>query len=158
MTPKLTQISQELADQVENLFPDWLKYAAFFNPECGTEDDSRSLCLQVPSPSDSQCWLSIVDRCDCIEVAFSDGQPPGPAEKQFGDCRDGFHKACVENALQFVKEIVADEVVVVRERRPWLLGGGSTGTGFTTTNELNDDQHKITRIRSWQGSLSWDEI
>ena len=71
----LTELSEILWREVFTRFPEWQEYAEIVESEAS--NDLKSLYVRVQSPADEQSYLSILERDDCIEVSFSDGDPRG---------------------------------------------------------------------------------
>src|SRR5215210_4592596 len=88
----LTQLSEILWRQLFTRFPEWQEYAEIVESEA--TDDYQNLYVRVNSPADDESYLSILERVDCIEVSFSDGDPPGGAESQV-ICEKGSERQCV---------------------------------------------------------------
>jgi hypothetical protein len=89
--------------------------------ESEASDDLESLYVRVYSPADEQGYLSILERDDCIEIGFSDRDPPGGAENQIL-CEEGSESLGVAAAIEYVQEIIDEKVVIGRERSTWLTG------------------------------------
>lgn len=71
-------------------------------------------CYMVP-PTHPTHRLYIVTRYNAVEVRYDDGEPPGPAERLFADL-DEDPAGVAAGVVEFVRDIIVGNVVVVRER------------------------------------------
>ena len=150
----LTELSEILWRRLFARFPEWQEYAEIVESEAS--DDLKSLYVRVHSPADEQSYLSILERADCIEVSFSDGDPPGGAESQI-ICEEESESSCVEAALEFIKEIIDEKVVIGRERSTWLTGHKPLPPQFIASREIEGKRRELVSVRSWKGQFAWEQ-
>ena len=153
-TESLTELSSVLWRQVFTRFPEWQEYAEIVESEAS--NDLESLYVRVRSSADEQSYLSILERGDCIEVSFSDGHPPGGAESLI-ICDEGLESSCVEAALEFIREIIDEKVVIWRERSTWLTGHKPLPPQFIASTEIEAKRGRVVSIRSWKGRYNWEQ-
>jgi len=60
--------------------------------------------------------VDVIQRANTFEVAYSDGLPPGPAERLFVFGGSGQRREAVEALVAFLEGLFAGRVVVYRER------------------------------------------
>ena len=142
----LTPLSRILSEKFNDAFPEWAQYVEMVKSEGG--DSEKSLDVRIPSLIDGR-YISIRERGDCIEVCFSDGRPPGGAERLL-ICERGTEMQCVAASIQLMKEIVDEELVIVRERSSPLLGGNALPPTFVTSNEILRRKRPLSVV-SWRG-------
>jgi hypothetical protein len=152
--PSFTELSKVLISQLLVQFPEWQKYieiakSDFNNGKCS------SLYVEIPSPTDENCFLSILDRDDCIEVGFYDGNSPGPAEKQI-ICQQGSEVKDVAESIDFIKEILEENFVVGREYLYWHFGNKPAPPQFIETTKLEEKRKNLVRVRSWNSKYNWE--
>lgn len=77
--------------------------------------------MDIPSPSNAG-RLGVLYRTDCIEVSFSVAETRGPAEQQILINDDDDVAIAVADTVDFLRDIVADRVVVdvLRCRLLWF--------------------------------------
>jgi hypothetical protein len=150
----LTELSEILWRQVFTRFPEWQDHAESVESE--TSDDLKSLYVRVHSPADEKCYLSILERDDCIEVSFSDGDPPGGAERLIV-CEEGAESLCVAAVIEFIQEIINEEVVIGRERSTWLTGYKPSPPQFIASTEIEGKRKRLVSVGSWKGSYNWTQ-
>ena len=150
----LTELSEILWRQLFTRFPEWQQYAEIVESEAS--DDLKSLYVQVQSPADEQSYLSILERDDCIEVSFSDGDPPGGAERQIV-CEEGSERLCVEAVMKLIEEIIDEKSVIGRERSTWLTGHKPLPPQFIPSAEIQAKRERLVSVRSWKGTYNWEQ-
>jgi hypothetical protein len=151
----LTKLSEILWREVFTRFPEWQEYAEIVESEAS--DDYKSLYVRVNSPADDESHLSILERDDCIEVSFSDGDPPGGSERQMV-CEEGSEGLCVEAVMGFIQEIVEEKVVIGRERSSWLSGREPLPPRFVASTELERKGKRLVNVRSWKGRYNGEQV
>jgi hypothetical protein len=151
----LTELSEILWLQVFIRFPEWQEYAAIVDSEAN--GNYKRLYLRVHSPADDESYLSILERDDCIEVSFSDGDPPGGAERQMV-CEEGSESLCVGAVIDFIQEIIDEKVVIGRERSSWLSGHKPLPPQFIATTEIEANRKRLVSVRSWKGRYNWEQV
>jgi hypothetical protein len=144
----LTELSEILWRQLFTRFPAWQEYAEIVESEAN--DDNKSLYVRVHAPADERSYLSILERLDCIEVSFSDGDPPGGAERQV-IYEKGLERQCVEAVVEFIQGIIDEKVVIGRERSSWLTGHKPLPPRFITSTEIGAMRRRLVSVRSWKG-------
>src|SRR5829696_8958729 len=144
----LTELSEILWRRLFTRFPEWQEYAEIVESEAS--DDLKSVHVRVQSPADEQSYLSILERGDCIEVGFSDGDPPGGAESLI-ICEEGSESLCVESAIEFVQDIIDEKIVIRRERSTWLTGHKPLPPQFIASTEIEAKRRSLVSARSWKG-------
>jgi hypothetical protein len=150
----LTELSEILWRQLFIRFPEWQEYAEIVESEAS--DDYKSLYVRVTSPADRESYLSILERDDCIEVSFSDGEPPGGAERQMV-CEEGSESLCVEAVIEFIHEIMDEKVVIGRERSSWQSGHKPLPPQFIATTELEGKRRHCGRRDAPQPSYALEK-
>ena len=150
----LTELSEILWRQVFTRFPEWQEYAEIVESEAG--DDYKSLYMRIHSPVDDESYLSILERVDCIEVSFSDGDPPGGAERQIV-CEEGSENLCVEAVIDFIEEIMDEKVVIGRGRSSWFTGHKPLPPQFIASTEIEAKRKSLIGVRSWKGRYDWEQ-
>ena len=80
------------------------------------EADPGSVVLRFSHPRRRERQLRIVQRGNALEVTYSDGSPPGPAESLFVFRDDIERRAAIEAALEFVGGFFSGAIVAYRER------------------------------------------
>jgi hypothetical protein len=150
----LTELSEILWRQVFTRFPEWQEYAELVDSEAS--DDYKSLYLRVHSAADDESYLSILEREDCIEVSFSDGDRPGGAEIQMV-CEEGSENPCVGAIIDFIQEIIDEKVVIGRERSSWLTGHKPLPPQILPSTEIEGKKKRLVRVRSWKGRYNWEQ-
>jgi hypothetical protein len=151
----LTELSEMLRQHVFTRFPEWRDLAEIVGSEAS--DDLKSLYVRVYSPADEQSYLSILERGDCIEVSFSDGDPPGGAEIQL-ICEQGAERFCVEAVIEFIQEIIDEKVVIGRERSVWLTGHKPLPPQFIASTEIEAKRRRLVSVHSWKGRYNWEQL
>ena len=149
----LSALSEILWRQVFTRFPEWQEYAEIVDSEAG--GNYKSLYLRVHSPAD-ESYLSILERDDCIEVSFSDGDPPGGAERQMV-CEEGSESLCVGAVIDFIQEIIDEKVVIGRERSSWLTRHKPLPPHFIATTEIEANRKWLVSVSSWKGRYNWEQ-
>src|SRR5215210_7177317 len=150
----LTELSEILWRRLFTRFPEWQEYAEIVESEAS--DDLKSLYVRVYSPADEQSYLSILERGDCIEVSFGDGDPPGGTERQI-ICEEGSESLCVESVIEFIREIIDEKVVIGRERSTWLTGHKPLPPQFLASREIEGKRRRLLSTRSWKGRYDWEQ-
>jgi hypothetical protein len=150
----LTEVSGILWRHLFTRFPEWQDLAEIVESE--TSGDYKSLYLQVYSPADEKSYLSILERADCIEVSFSDGDPPGGAESQI-ICEEGSESLCVEAVIDFIQEIIDEKVVIGRERSSRLTGHKPLPPQFISSTEIEAKRRRLLSVRSWKGQFDREQ-
>jgi hypothetical protein len=140
----LTEFSKILYRELLAVFPEWQNHTEIVVSDY--DINQKSLCLQIPSPANDHCFLSVLERGDCIEVGFSDGNPSTAAEKQLGG--EEFSDA-VEGAIEFIREIVDEKVLIAQNHRSW-----SENKLLSFINRAEIEKKKFARIYSWRGNFS----
>ncbi|HEX8737073.1 MAG TPA: hypothetical protein VF721_17205 [Pyrinomonadaceae bacterium] len=146
----LTELSKILDRKLFASFPEWEKYAEFDDAEYDV--NQKSLGLKIPSPATDRHFLLILERGDCIEVSFHDGNLGMIAERQMmcGQNNDNF---CVEAAIEFLEEIVSEKVLIAKNHSSWLSRLiESKSLSFIKPAEI--EEKKFARIYSWQGNFN----
>jgi hypothetical protein len=82
-------------------------------------DDESSLRAAIPVPGRGGHLLTFRCESNSIEVGYDDGLPPGPATQLFVFEPDELEDAIGEAVAGFVEELMAENIVVVREALPW---------------------------------------
>jgi hypothetical protein len=150
----ITELSAILWRHLFTRFPEWQEYAEIVESEAS--DELNSLYVRVYSPADEKSYLSIIERADCIEVSFSDGDPPGGAESQI-ICEEESESSCVEAALELIQEIIDEKVVIGRERSTWLTGHKPLSPQFIVSREIVGKRRRLVSVRSWKGHFDWEQ-
>ena len=150
----LTELSEILSWQVFTRFPEWQQYAEIVESEAS--DNYKSLYLRVYSPADRESYLSISESDDCIEVSFSDGDPPGGAERQIV-CEEGSERLCVEAVMKLIEEIIDEKSVIGRERSSWLSGHKPLPPQFIPSAEIHAKRERLVSVRFWKGTYNWEQ-
>jgi len=151
-TESLTELSSVLWRQLFIRFPEWHEYAEIVESEAS--DDYKSLYVRIRAPADGESYLLILERDDCIEVSFSDGAPPGGAERQIV-CEQGSESLCVEAVIEFIQEIIDEKIVIGRERSSWLSGHKPLPPQFMASTEIEANRKMLVSVRSWKGKYDW---
>ena len=155
-TESLTHLSKILWQQLSAQFPKWQRYAETVEVEYETNGaDNQRLYVRVASPADEKCYLSVLERGDCIEISFSDGKPPGGAEAQI-ICDGGAEDSGVEAAIEFIQKIVDERIVIGRGRSLWFTGFIPSSPSFMEADEVEGKRKKLVSVRSWKGNYNWD--
>jgi hypothetical protein len=149
-----TDLSEILWRHLFTRFPEWQDHAQFVESEAS--DDLESLYVRVYSPADEQSYLSILERDDCIEISFSDGVPPGGAERQIV-CEEGSESLCVAAAIEYVQEIIDEKVVIGRERSTRLTEHKTLLPQFIASSEIEAKRRRLVSVRSWKGRYNWEQ-
>jgi hypothetical protein len=143
----LTELSRILYEQLFTSFPDWEKYAEFSIGENDTE--KQSLYVVIPSPANENHCILIEERGDCIEIAYSNGNPQMNAERQLMGTKDIF---CVENAIEFIEEVIDEKIVVGQDRGFRIVGNKLLPLRFMSLEEAKDK--RPVNVYSWQGNFN----
>jgi hypothetical protein len=122
-----TDLSEILWRHLFTRFPEWQDHALY---------------VRVYSPADEQSYLSILARDDCIEISFSDGVPPGGAERQIV-CEEGSESLCVAAAIEYVQEIIDEKVVIGRERSTRLTEHKTLLPQFIASSEIEAKRRRL---------------
>jgi len=141
----LTTLSMILLQILEDRFPEWEPFMEAVESE--SENDKRCLDFRIPAPSDDGRFISVRERGDCIEVGFSDGEPPGGTERLLIGDR-GEERLLVEAAIEFVEQIIDEKIFIGREAS-WLWHSAMPPT-FMTAEEL--PRKKLLKVVSWHGT------
>jgi hypothetical protein len=151
-TDSLTHLSKIVWRKLFAKYPEWERFAETVVPDYEPEESKvRSLYLRVLSPADENCCLSVLERGDCIEIAFSDGRPPGGAERQI-ICDENSEGQCVNEAIEFIEDILNERVVLCRERATWPFRWWPPS--FLDANEIESKKKRPVSIRSWRGTFN----
>ncbi|MDQ3798268.1 MAG: hypothetical protein M3384_02355 [Acidobacteriota bacterium] len=143
----LSELSGILSRKLFAAFPEWRKYAEIVDADY--DINRKSLYLKIPSPADERHSLSILERGDCIEVGFSDGNPMTAAESQI-ICERNNDSLCVEAAIEFVEKIINEEILIGHKRASWLSGNKL----LSFINRAEANKKKFARIYSWRGNFN----
>jgi hypothetical protein len=143
----LTELSKTLYRKLFNEFPEWQKYAEIVDADY--DINQKSLYLKIPAPVDERHFLSILERGDCIEVAFSNENPSTAAEAQIL-CEQDNDILCVEAVIQFVRKIVNEEIVIGQRHASWL----SRRKLLSFIKRAKTDEKKFAKIYSWRGNFN----
>src|SRR5262245_13632159 len=86
--------------------------------------DFGSVALKFSHPARPERQIWVVQSGNALEVTFSDGSPPGPAESLFVFRDVTERQSTIEAVLEFVGRFLSGEIVAYRERVPqawrWL--------------------------------------
>lgn len=82
-------------------------------------DDESGLRASMPVPGRVGHLLTFRCEPNSIEVGYDDGLPPGPATQLFVFEPDELEEAIGEGVAGLVQELLAENIVVVREALPW---------------------------------------
>lgn len=93
-------------------FPSWEQYAS--PADVHREASPGSIQFSIPVPASPRHRLRIYQLGNSVEVAYDDGHPSGPAEKLFVSF-DEKPKEVAQAMVRFLRALVTEEVVVVRE-------------------------------------------
>jgi hypothetical protein len=143
----LTELSKTLYRKLFNAFPEWQKHAEIVDADY--DINQKSLYLKIPSPVNERHFLSILERGDCIEVAFSNENPSTAAEAQIL-CEPDNGILCVEAVIEFVEEIVNEEIVIGQRHTSWL----SRRKLLRFINRTEIEKKKFAEIYSWRGKFN----
>jgi hypothetical protein len=143
----LTELSKILDRKLFAGFPEWKKYAEIV--EADYDINQKSLYLKIPSTINDRHFLSILERGDCIEIGYCDGNPLALIEKQIL-CESDSDSLCVEAAIEFVEKIVNEEIVIGRKSASWWSGNNL----LSFINRAEIKEKKFARIYSWQGNFN----
>jgi hypothetical protein len=143
----LTPLSSILSRTLRARFHEWEPYIEAVEAESGNNE--QYLDFRIPAPNDETHFLSIRERGDCIEVCFSDGRPPGGAERLL-ICEPGEERQCVNAALEFIVKIIEEKVVVARESSS-LVRGRTLPPSFMNAKEL-PSKKGLVNVVSWRGT------
>jgi hypothetical protein len=92
-----------------------------------------SVRLDVPVPGRDAHRIEVLQRGNAIEVAYTDGLPPGPVESQFV-FDPGEEREAIRAASDFVDALRSGRVTVIREPLPWwvrpFVRGATTALRF----------------------------
>jgi hypothetical protein len=147
--------SQVLASELFDRFPEWLPFAEVYEPvDPRDESDPGSLYLRVPSPvPNSRQHLGVHHRGDNFEVFYGDGEPPGPAEALF-IYKPRSVREVATAAVDFLAEIVAERILLGRERPPRFLRFLHSQQRFIPREELTAKRKRgLASITSWRGTF-----
>ena len=141
----LTMLSMILLQSLRDRFPEWEPFMDAVESE--SENGKRCLDFRIPGPSDDGRFISMRERGDCIEVGFSDGEPPGGAEHLLigGPGEEG---QLVEAAVEFAEQIIDEKIFIGREAS-WLRKSGLPPS-FMTAEDL--PRKKLLKVVSWRGT------
>ena len=150
----LNELSKILYEQLFSCFPEWEQYAELF--DSGHFDSKlrfvpngkKRLYIEIPSPVNKDHYISITERGDCIEIAYSNGNPQKNAEQQIG----GDDLETVEATIEFVEEILEEKILVGQERTFWGLGNKLCPMFFLTPAE--SQKKKFVNVYSWKGTFN----
>ncbi len=114
------------------------------NPEPG------SLTVELSSPTRGERKLFVRQIGNTVEVAYSSGKQTdaGPAEMQFVFNR-GEQLEAFESVVNFVKQVVNEEIVVVREK---FLLRRQTLLGFVARSDKPTKKRRVLGYESWVGT------
>ena len=84
------------------------------------EAEPGSVRLEIPVPGRDAHRVLVLQRGNTIEIAYHDGQPPGPVEAQFVFA-PGEEEGAIGEAFDFVDEILDGRVLAVREPLAWWV-------------------------------------
>jgi hypothetical protein len=96
-----------------------------------------------------------LERGDCIEVSFSDGDSSGGAASQM-ICEEGSESLCVA-ASEVVRENMDEKVDIGRERSTWLTGYKPLPPQFLASTEIEGKRRQLISVRSWKGRYNWEQ-
>jgi hypothetical protein len=142
----LTELSKILYERLFNRFPEWQKYVEFLNSEY--EIGKKSLFITIPSPVNKKHFLSILERGDCIEISYSDGNPQNASEYQ----TTGEQNLCVKSAVDFVEDVIGEKFIVGQKKSFWGLGNKLLSLDFIYSTDFQDK--KFVNTYSWQGNFN----
>ncbi len=80
-------------------------------------NDESGPWASVPAPGRDRHLLRFRSEPNSVEVSYDDSLPPGPAEILFVFEPHELEDALQTGVLAFVRELVSESLVVVRERR-----------------------------------------
>lgn len=111
----------------------WAATSYPYGPDQDREAERGSVRLEVSVPGLGSHRIDVLQRGNTIEVAYTDGSPPGPAESQFVFGR-GEEAGAIHAAADFVDDLRSGRVVAVREPLPWwvrpFVRGATTALRF----------------------------
>jgi hypothetical protein len=151
--------SRLLLDVLLAEFPAWTSCVEEYGPANDAEAEPGSICLVVHSPAHPRHSLSIAVRGNFVEVAYSDARPPGPAE-QIILVPDGEVEAGCFAVLNFVRDVIEERQLVVREPLGWitrtLRGDGCIDlASFRSASEVGAaPTRRYPVVYSWLGRFS----
>jgi len=96
----------------------WPVTASPYGPEEDREAEAGSVRLELAVPGHDAHRIRVLQRGNTIEVAYHDGQPPGPAEAQYVFAA-GEERGAIGEAFDFVDGVLSGRVLAVREPLPW---------------------------------------
>ncbi len=146
---RLNDHSRAFAQELFREFPDWLCHARYDPYE---EFEREALLVEVPRPAGdgrnglfitTSEWEIAVGFGEAFHTRFGVGDPAGGAHFQ-------------ERALAFIREFVAEQIVVVTafEGETWL-GAWTVRVGPEGVPPQEREEGVALRVRSWRGS--WDQ-
>ena len=142
----LTKLSKILYELLFSRFPEWEAYA---KPSTSEYDDlKKSLYIAIPSPINKDHFISITERGDCIEIAYSNGNLQMNAEQQI----TGEDIETTQDAIEFIDDIIKEKIVVGQEKTFWGLGSKLLSLRFI--NALESQNKKFINAYSWQGNFN----
>jgi hypothetical protein len=155
----LNATSRLLLDVLLAEFPAWKDFVEAYGLDDDAEAEPGSIRVVVPSPAHPGHSLSIAVRGNFVEVAYSDARPPGPAE-QIILVPDGKVEAGCFGVLNFVRDVIEERHLVVREPLGWvtrtLRGDGCIDlASFRSASEVAAaPTRRYPVVHSWLGRFS----
>jgi hypothetical protein len=145
---------RRFTEHVLRIFPEWAD--ALECPGLGDAVGDCSFCAVPPEhPTHRLC---VVTRDgNSVEVRYYDAAPPGPAEKLFVRLDENPARVA-EAVVEFVRDIIAGRVIVVRARIPrwirWLRGRDCDSLlSFQSAEELGRSRPaKVVAVYSWRAT------
>lgn len=123
-----------------------------------TDGGPGSITLTFTHPRRQAHQLQVVQRGNTFEVAFTDSDPPGPAERLFAYSTSEELPQVVAEVMEFLGQLFSGQVIVWRERLgpvTRLLRGFDTESllWFAMREELTPPKHRrLVRLYDWTSS------
>jgi hypothetical protein len=108
---------RRFAELVLRIFPEWADRLEC--PGMGDAIGDCSFCIVPPEHPAHRLYV-VTRHGSAVEVRYDDGVPPGPAEAYFVQL-DEDPAEVAEAVGEFVQDIIAGRVIVVRERIPFWV-------------------------------------
>jgi hypothetical protein len=111
-------------------------------------DGASGMCASVDVPGRSHHVLRFKSAPSSVAVSYDDGGSAAPAEQTFVFEPHEMEDALAHGVVHFLRQLLAEDVVVVRERIPAVRSKGCSR--FRRRNELTRQvMARTSRVYSW---------
>jgi hypothetical protein len=154
----LNETAQVLLDMLLAEFPGWTELVEPYSATDDPEAESGNVRLVVPSLAHPGHDLEIALRGNAVQVAYSDGRPPGPAEHLVLIPAGAATAACI-GVRDFVRDVIEERRVIVREPLGWVAralrrDGCTDLPWFRSVDEVTAAPRRYPVVYSWMGRFS----